>query len=59
LNIKFVIMWLLVDYVSDIWGEVSINMKVSGWKVYDWYSLDLFVSTHTLHSLLLLCHCWF
>ena len=52
-------MWLLVDYVSDIWGEVSINMKVSGWKVYDRYSLDLFVSTHTLHSLLLLCHCWF
>jgi hypothetical protein len=56
---KFVVMWLLVDCVSDIWGEVSINMKVPGWKVRDWYSLDVFVFPHTLHSSLLFCHSWF
>ena len=56
---KFVVMWLFVDCVSDSRGEVSINMKVPGWKVCDWYSLDVFVFTHTLHSLLLFCHYWF
>jgi len=55
---KFVVMWLLVDCVSDSWGEVSVNMKAPGWKVCDWYSLDVFVFTHTLHSFLLFCHYW-
>ena len=55
---KSVVMWLLVDCVSDSWGEVSIDMKAPGWKVCDWYNLDV-IFTHTLHSLLLFCHSWF